>query len=181
MKNVDVGPQKGTSERRNFFNDLVNRSRRWLADLRTEYEVNKMIQQEHKLYKAKKKALLRERALLERAHMKLVSLHNDAVRMHEKKDSNVKIIFTGQGENEVKQIENDLSKEDDEDKDKSDRNETNNFLATLLSGFLEASSRHLPSMDPRPPSPKYENFLTYTFYFYFFIIVSHDPNINFLL
>ena len=139
--------------------------------------VNKLIKQEHKIYKAKKEAILREKAILERAHMKLVSLHKDAIKAHSKKDTNVKILFTGQDP----VIINDLSKEHDEDEDKSDRKETNDFLATMLSGFLEASSRHLPSIDPRPRSPKYETLLKYTFYFYFFIIVCHNPNINFFL
>ena len=92
------------------------------------------MKQEHKIYKAKKEAILREKAILERAHMKLVSLHQDAIKAHSKKDTNVKILFTGQDQ----VIVNDLSKEDDEDK--SDRKETNDFLATMLSGFLEASS-----------------------------------------
>ena len=137
-----------------------------------EFELNKLTKQEHKIYKAKKKAILREKAILERAHMKLVSLHKDAIKAHSKKDTNVKLIFSGQ---EV--IVNDLSPEDGEDK--RERKEANDFLATMLSGFLEASSRHLPSIDPRPRSPKYETILKYTFYFYFFIIVCHNPNINF--
>ena len=177
MKNVDVGPQKGTSERRNYFHSLLTRVSKRISDKRTELAVNKLIKQEHKIYKAKKEAILREKAILERAHMKLVSLHKDAIKAHSKKDTNVKILFTGQDP----VIVNDLSKEHDEDEDKSDRKETNDFLATMLSGFLEASSRHLPSIDPRPRSPKYETLLKYTFYFYFFTIVCHNPNINFFL
>ena len=144
-----------------------------------EFELNKLTKQEHKIYKLKKKAILKEKALLQRAHMKLISLHKDAMKEHCKKPSNVKILSTGQDPI------NDLSKGDKgDDEDKSDqsdyrRKETNDFLATMLSGFLEASSRHLPSIDPRPRSPKYETILKYTFYFYFFIIVCHNPNINF--
>ena len=177
MKNVDVGPQKGTSERRNYFHSLLTRVNKRISDKRTELAVNKLIKQEHQIYKAKKEAILREKAILERAHMKLVSLHKDAIKAHSKKDTNVKILFTGQD----LVIVNDLSKEHDEDEDKSNRKETNDFLVTMLSGFFEASSRHLPSIDPRPCSPKYETLLKYTFYFYFFIIVCHNPNINFFL
>jgi len=141
-----------------------------------QFELNKEMKQEHKIYKAQKEAILREKAILERAHMKLVSLHKDAIKAHSRKDTNVKIILDP--------VINDLSKEEDNyNEDKSDRKETNDFLATLVSGFLEASSRHLPSIDPRPRprSPKYETLLKYTFYFYFFIIVCHNPNINFFL
>ena len=154
---------------------ILYRASTKLADLKLAYEVNETIKHKHKMYKAKKKALLREKKSLERAHMKMVSLHEDAMRMYNKKDTNVKLIF---------ETENDLSKEDDEDKSEeegSKRQETNAFLATLLSGFFEATSQPLPSMDLRPPSPKYETLLKYTFYFYFFIIVCHNPNINFLL
>ena len=175
LKNIDVGPQKGTWERRNYFHGLLNRVNKRISDKRTQFEVNKLIKQEHKIYKAKKEAILREKAILERAQMKLVSLHKDAIKAHSKKDTNVKVLFTGQDP----VIVNDLDKKED-DEDKREREETNDFLATLLSGFLEASSRHLPSIDPpRPRSPKYETLLKYTFYFYFFIIVCHNPNINF--
>ena len=191
MKNVDVGPQKGTWERRNYFHGLVRRVTDLISDKRTKFEVNKCIKQEHEIYKLKKKAILKEIALLERAHMKLVSLHKDAMKEHCKKPSNVKILFTGQ------EHLNDLSKGDKgDDEDKSDqsdyrrkesdeseyrRKETNDFLATMLSGFLEATSRHLPSIDPRPRprSPKYETLLKYTFSFYFFIIVCNNANIIF--
>ena len=138
-----------------------------------QFEINKLIKQEHKIYKAEKEAILREKAILERAHMKLVSLHKDAIKAYCKKDTNVKILFTGQDQDQV--IVNDLSKEDDEDNSDYGK-KTNDFLVTMLSGFLEASSRHLPSIDPRPRSPKYETLLKYTFYFYFFIIVCHNPN-----
>ena len=178
MKNVDVGPQKGTWERRNYFHGLLSRVTKLISDKKTEFEVNKLIKQEHKIYKAKKEAILRKKAILEHAHMKLVSLHKDAIKAHSKKDTNVKILFTGQDPDPV--IVNDLSKEDDE-ANSDYRKETNDFLATMLSGFHEASSRHLPSIDPRPRSPKYETLLKYTFYIYFFIIVCHNPNINFFL
>ena len=110
--------------------------------------------------------------------MKLVSLHKDAIKAHCKKDTNVKILFTGQDQDPV--IVNDLSKDDDE-ANSDYRKETNDFLATMLSGFHEASSRHLSSIDPRPRprSPKYETLLKYTFSFYFFIIVCHNANKKF--
>ena len=178
MKNVDVGPQKGTWERRNYFHGLVRRVTDLISDKRTEFEVNKMIKQENKIYEAKKETILRKKAILERAHIKLVSLHKDAIKSHSKKDTNVKILFTGQDQDPV--IVNDLSKDDDE-ANSDYRKETNDFLATMLSGFHEASSRHLSSIDhrPRPRSPKYETLLKYMFSFYFFIIVCHNANKKF--
>ena len=170
LKNIDVGPQKGTWERRNYFERLVTRVRKQISDKITDFQINKLRKQKHKIYKAKKEAILREKAILERAHMKLVSLHNDAIKAHHKKDSNVKILFTGE---DLRY--NDISKEDDEDKIEDKREETNDFLAMMLSGFLEATSRHLPSIDPRPRSPpKYETLLKYRFYFIFsslFVII----------
>ena len=166
MKNVDVGPQKGTGERRNYFHGLVRRVTDLISYKRAEFELNKLIKQENKLYEAKKEAILRKKDILELAHMKLVSLHKDAIKAHCKKDTNVKILFTGQDQDPA--IVNDLSK-DDLEANSDYRKETNNFLATMLSGFHEASSRHLSSIDrrPRPRSPKYETLLKYVFFLFF--------------
>ena len=175
LKNVDVGPQKDTLKRRNYLRRLVSRVTTQIADMRANFASNELIKQTHKDYEEKKKAILTEKELLERAHKKLVSLHRDATKEHCRKPSNVKVYFTG-----VEHPLNDLSKDDDPYKIDEKRKETNDFLATMLSGFLQASSGHLPSSDPpRPRSPKYETLLKYKFYFYFFITVCHNPNINF--